>query len=124
MDQIQMTANEAQAPATHVQGLEKSYKELHVLRGVDFDIARGTIFALLGSNGAGKTTIVNVLSTLLKADVTANSADDKALLQRFGLFGPPGTLFFDAKGQELAKLRVVGFVAAREFEQTLQAAGL
>ena len=63
-------------------------------------------------------------ATLLKADVTANSAEDKALLQRFGLFGPPGTLFFDAKGQELAKLRVVGFVAAREFEQTLQAAGL
>jgi len=63
-------------------------------------------------------------ATLLKADVTANSADDKALLQRFGLFGPPGTLFFDAKGQELPKLRVVGFVAAREFEQTLQAAGL
>ena len=63
-------------------------------------------------------------ATLLKADVTANSADDKALLQRFGLFGPPGTLFFDVKGQELTKLRVVGFVAAREFEQTLQAAGL
>ncbi len=61
---------------------------------------------------------------LLKADVTANSADDKALLQRFGLFGPPGTLFFDAKGQELAALRVVGFKPAREFEQTLQAAGL
>jgi thiol:disulfide interchange protein DsbD len=63
-------------------------------------------------------------ATLLKADVTANSADDKALLQRFGLFGPPGTLFFDAKGQELSPLRVVGFVAARPFEQTLQAAGL
>jgi ABC-2 type transport system ATP-binding protein len=51
-----------------VQGLEKSYKQLHVLRGVDFDIARGSIFALLGSNGAGKTTIVRILSTLLKPD--------------------------------------------------------
>ncbi|SEH02630.1 ABC-2 type transport system ATP-binding protein, partial [Nonomuraea solani] len=40
----------------HVQGLEKSYKDLRVLRGVDFDVARGSIFALLGSNGAGKTT--------------------------------------------------------------------
>jgi ABC-type sugar transport system ATPase subunit len=39
--------------AVHVQGLEKSYKQLHVLRGVDFDVARGGIFALLGSNGAG-----------------------------------------------------------------------
>lgn len=52
-----------------VRGLEKSYKDLHVLRGVDFDVARGSIFALLGSNGAGKTTVVRILSTLLKADV-------------------------------------------------------
>jgi len=56
------------APAIHVKGLEKSYKKLHVLRGVDFDVARGSIFALLGSNGAGKTTVVKILSTLLKAD--------------------------------------------------------
>jgi ABC-2 type transport system ATP-binding protein len=55
-------------PAIHVQGLEKSYPKLHVLRGVDFDVARGSIFALLGSNGAGKTTVVKILSTLLKPD--------------------------------------------------------
>ncbi|MDQ1059850.1 ABC-2 type transport system ATP-binding protein [Arthrobacter globiformis] len=55
-------------PAIRVQGLEKSYKELHVLRGVDFDVASGGIFALLGSNGAGKTTIVRILSTLLRPD--------------------------------------------------------
>jgi ABC-2 type transport system ATP-binding protein len=54
--------------AIHVLGLEKSYKELRVLRGVNFDVARGSIFALLGSNGAGKTTVVKILSTLLKAD--------------------------------------------------------
>ena len=63
-----MTANRDQGPAIHVQGLEKSYNKLEVLRGVDFDVARGSIFALLGSNGAGKTTVVNILSTLLKAD--------------------------------------------------------
>ena len=61
-----MTAN--QGPAIQVQGLEKSHKELHVLRGVDFDVERGSIFALLGSNGAGKTTVVRILSTLLKSD--------------------------------------------------------
>ncbi|MEV4222058.1 ATP-binding cassette domain-containing protein [Nonomuraea sp. NPDC049725] len=61
-----MTTQEAQA--IQVQGLEKSYKDLHVLRGVDFTVARGSIFALLGSNGAGKTTAVKILSTLLKAD--------------------------------------------------------
>ncbi|MEV4372868.1 ATP-binding cassette domain-containing protein [Nonomuraea sp. NPDC049637] len=57
-----------QAPAIQVRGLEKSYKELHVLRGVDFEVTRGSIFALLGSNGAGKTTLVKILATLLKAD--------------------------------------------------------
>ncbi len=55
-------------PVLRVDGLEKSYKDLHVLRSVDFDVARGSIFALLGSNGAGKTTLIRILSTLLKAD--------------------------------------------------------
>ncbi len=56
------------AAAVQVSGLEKSYRELQVLRGVDFEVAPGSIFALLGSNGAGKTTVVRILSTLLKAD--------------------------------------------------------
>jgi ABC-2 type transport system ATP-binding protein len=63
------------APAIQVRGLEKSYKELRVLRGVDFDVARGSIFALLGSNGAGKTTVVRILSTLLKADAGTAAVD-------------------------------------------------
>ncbi len=64
--------------AIQVRGLERSYKELRVLRGVNFDVARGSIFALLGSNGAGKTTAVNILSTLLRADAgtaTVNGFD-------------------------------------------------
>ncbi|MDX6264703.1 MAG: type transport system ATP-binding protein [Kribbellaceae bacterium] len=64
--------------AIQVQGLEKSFKELQVLRGVDFEVAPGSIFALLGSNGAGKTTIVRILSTLLRADAgtaTVNGFD-------------------------------------------------
>jgi len=52
----------------HVEGLAKSYDKVEALRGVDFDVARGSIFALLGQNGAGKTTVVKILSTLLKAD--------------------------------------------------------
>ena len=55
-------------PAIRVRGITKSYKDLHVLRGVDFEVTAGSIFALLGSNGAGKTTLVRILSTLLKAD--------------------------------------------------------
>lgn len=65
---ILSVASRVQGPAIQVQGLEKSYKELRVLRGVDFEVARGSIFALLGSNGAGKTTVVKILSTLLRAD--------------------------------------------------------
>ena len=56
------------APAIRVTGLEKSYKDLQVLREVDFEVESGHIFALLGSNGAGKTTVVRILSTLLAAD--------------------------------------------------------
>lgn len=54
--------------AIQVKGLQKSYKTLHVLKGVDFEVKKGSIFALLGSNGAGKTTIVKILTTLLKQD--------------------------------------------------------
>jgi len=57
-----------QNQAIQVKGLQKSYKQLHVLKGVDFEVEKGSIFALLGSNGAGKTTIVKILTTLLKQD--------------------------------------------------------
>ncbi|GAA0504381.1 glycosyl transferase family 8 [Paractinoplanes deccanensis] len=59
---------EGQTPAIRVHGLRKSYKDVEVLKGVDFEVARGSIFALLGSNGAGKTTTVRTLATLLKPD--------------------------------------------------------
>jgi len=61
---------------------------------------------------------------LLRADVTANNADDRALLKRFGLFGPPGTIFFDASGREVADARIVGFQNSTQFLKTLEAAGL
>jgi len=58
--------------------------------------------------------------TLLKADVTANSDDDKALLKRFGLFGPPGIIFFDKAGKEISDLRVVGYQPAAQFITVLE----
>jgi ABC-2 type transport system ATP-binding protein len=64
--------------AIQVKGLQKSYKTLHVLKGVDFEVERGSIFTLLGSNGAGKTTVVKILTTLLKQDsgtATVNGFD-------------------------------------------------
>ena len=63
-----MTQHQAPAPAVRVRGIEKSFQNVHVLRGVDFEVAAGSIFALLGSNGAGKTTLVRILATTLQAD--------------------------------------------------------
>ena len=57
--------------------------------------------------------------TLLQADVSANSDGDKALLARFKLFGPPGIIFFDSRGEELGNVRVVGFQNAEDFRRTL-----
>lgn len=54
--------------AIQVNGLQKSYEKVHVLKGVDLEVRKGSIFALLGSNGAGKTTIIKILTTLLKQD--------------------------------------------------------
>ena len=88
--------SQVHGPAIQVQGLEKSYQELRVLRGVDFEVARGTSFALLGPNGAGKTTIVKILSTLLKAgtgtarvngfDVAAQGASVRESISLTGQF--------------------------------------
>jgi thiol:disulfide interchange protein DsbD len=61
---------------------------------------------------------------LLQADVTRNNEADRALLKRFGLFGPPGIVFFDASGRELGSVRVIGFQDAARFGQSLTAAGL
>lgn len=61
---------------------------------------------------------------LLQADVTANNDADQALLKRYGLFGPPGILFFDKQGKEINELRVMGYQNASQFLDTLKSAGL
>ncbi len=58
--------------------------------------------------------------TLLQVDVTANTPDDKALLQRFNLFGPPGIIFFNKKGEETKANRIVGFQNASTFLANLE----
>ena len=59
---------------------------------------------------------------LLQVDVTANTAEHKALLKRFSLFGPPGIIFFDAQGREIKGLRVIGYQNAERFLRTLELA--
>jgi ABC-2 type transport system ATP-binding protein len=104
------------APAIAVRGIEKSYKDLHVLRGVDFEVEKGSIFALLGSNGAGKTTVVRILSTLLTSDAgTATvqeidvAADPLAVRQKISLTGQFAAVDEILTGREnlvlVAKLR-------------------
>jgi len=72
----------------------------------------------------GDTRVQQALSgfVLLQADVTENNADDKALLKRFGLFGPPGIEFFDTSGKERPELSVVGFKKVDEFLQIIDRA--
>lgn len=87
---------EQQPKAIVVDGLDKSYQKVKVLRGVSFAVKQGTIFALLGANGAGKTTVINILTTLLAADggtatvngydVTKQAADVRKSLSLTGQF--------------------------------------
>jgi thiol:disulfide interchange protein DsbD len=71
-------------------------------------------FSDAGVKNALKDTV------LLQADVTNNTPEDIALLNRFKLFGPPGMVFFNQTGQEIASLKVVGYQAPEEFIKTLQ----
>ena len=57
---------------------------------------------------------------LIQADVTANDADDKALLKKYGLFGPPGILFFNASGNEMREQRIIGFQSAQKFLENIK----
>ncbi len=79
---------EKRPTAITANALQKSYKKVHVLRDVSFIVEKGTIFALLGANGSGKTTTINILTTLLDADsgtATVNAAVDDVLTARENL---------------------------------------
>jgi thiol:disulfide interchange protein DsbD len=66
---------------------------------------------------AVKARLANTV--LLQVDVTANDADDRAMLKRFGLFGPPGIILFDKQGKEIPDSRVIGYQDARKFLESL-----
>jgi thiol:disulfide interchange protein DsbD len=72
------------------------------------------------TNPEVKTKLDQML--LLQADVTTNNDDDKALLKRFGLFGPPGIILFDINGNEIRGTRVIGYQPPAQFLQALQKA--
>jgi thiol:disulfide interchange protein DsbD len=66
---------------------------------------------------AVKARLANTV--LLQVDVTANDADDRAMLKRFGLFGPPGIILFDKQGREIPDSRVIGYQDANKFLRSL-----
>lgn len=105
-------------PIIKISDLRKSYGSNDVLKGVDLEIKSGEIFALLGSNGAGKTTIINILSTLLKADdgkvtvsgfdVDSNPDKIRASISLTGQFAAVDNILTGRENLELiAKLRNV-----------------
>lgn len=126
------------APLAHLQGAPPQHAKFVRIKSVD------ELDASLREN-AGKTVVLdfyadwcvsckemekrtfadprvqNVFAdmVLLQADVTANNDDDKALLKRFQLFGPPGIIFFNNQGQEIGNSRVIGFQEAAKFLQSL-----
>ncbi|WP_286904615.1 ABC transporter ATP-binding protein [Clostridium sp. UBA1652] len=99
-----------------IKGLKKSYKDVEVLKGVDFEVEQGGIFALLGSNGAGKTTMIRIMATLLKADegsivingfdIEKNPAEIRASISLTGQFAAIDEILTGRENlQMIAKLR-------------------
>ena len=101
------------APAILVEGLRKSFGDVHALRGVDFAVPRGTVLGVLGPNGAGKTTAVRILTTLLKPDggrALIEGLDvvgeEEAVREIIGLAGQSAAIQEELTGRE--NLEIVG----------------
>lgn len=99
-----------------VKGLKKAYKNVDVLKGVDIEVEKGKIFALLGSNGAGKTTMIKIMATLLKADagsviingfnIEKNSSEIRRSISLTGQFAAIDEILTGRENLEMiAKLR-------------------
>ena len=110
-----------------VNDLRKSFKKVDVLRGVSFDVEKGSIFALLGSNGAGKTTCVRILSTLLAAnsgtasicgyDVKLQANEVRASISLTGQYAAVDELLTGRENLHITgKLKRIGDVKAKTNE--------
>ncbi len=99
-----------------IKAVKKAYKNVEVLKGVDLEVEQGGIFALLGSNGAGKTTIIRIMATLLKADfgsvtidgldIETNSRKIRGLISLTGQFAAIDEILTGRENlQMIAKLR-------------------
>src|SRR6201995_1889775 len=94
-------------PAILVEGLTKSFGDVHALRGIDLSVPRGTVLGVLGPNGAGKTTAVRILTTLLRPDggralVEGHDVvkEASAVRRSIGLAGQSAALQIELTGRE------------------------
>ena len=99
-----------------IKDVKKAYKDVEVLRGVNFEVEQGGIFALLGSNGSGKTTMIRIMATLLKADarsvlingldIEKNPREIRGLISLTGQFAAIDDILTGRENiQMIAKLR-------------------
>src|SRR5580700_10986432 len=100
-------------PAIFVEGLTKSFGEVHALRGIDLSVPRGTVLGVLGPNGAGKTTAVRILTTLIRPDKGRALVEGRdvvrepaAVRREIGLSGQSAAIQEELTGRE--NLEIVG----------------
>jgi thiol:disulfide interchange protein DsbD len=122
---IKNTAAEVQLPFKRITSVAALEQALTNAKGqavmldfyADWCVACKEMEAFTFSDATVQKRLQNTV--LLQADVTANSPEDEALLKRFGLYGPPGIIFFNQQGAEIPQVRVIGFQDVAKFNGTL-----
>ena len=126
-----IAAMDSDAPAILVRDLKKSYGEVHAVRGIDFEVARGEVFGLLGPNGAGKTTTVEMLegyrqrtSGIVSVLGYDPGGRPRALRERVGIVLQDSGTYRHATVRELVTHWAAFYPAPRDVEEVIDLAGL
>jgi ABC-2 type transport system ATP-binding protein len=124
-------AMDSSAPAILVRDLHKSYGDVHAVRGIDFEVARGEVFGLLGPNGAGKTTTVEVLegyrartSGIVSVLGHDPAGRPRALRERVGIVLQDSGVYRHATVRELVAHWAGFYPAPRDVDEVIELAGL
>jgi len=126
-----IAAMDSDAPAILVRDLKKSYGDVHAVRGIDFEVARGEVFGLLGPNGAGKTTTVEMLEGYRErtSGIVSVLGHDpggrpRALRERVGIVLQDSGTYRHATVQELVSHWAGFYPAPRDVDEVIDLAGL
>jgi ABC-2 type transport system ATP-binding protein len=124
-------AMDSDAPAILVRDLQKSYGDVHAVRGIDFEVARGEVFGLLGPNGAGKTTTVEMLegyrertSGIVSVLGFDPGGRPRALREKVGIVLQDSGTYRHATVRELVTHWAGFYPAPRDIEEVIDLAGL